>query len=105
MNKLIIGACVLFILSTSCVKDSIFDSGTILGSDQRDCACCGGWLVEIDSDTYRFNVLPEGSNINLEEATFPLEVLLNWSKDQNGCLGDEIIVHEINFKPINKERL
>lgn len=71
------------------------DQGTITGGDYRKCMCCGGWFIKIKNDRYRFYQLPEKSGIDLKEEKFPLEVQLNWEKDTAACLGDEIIILEI----------
>ena len=93
---LIIGIIVVFI---SCSDEDqemgLTDVGTITAMDYRKCMCCGGWFIEINSETYRFNELPENSNLNLNNETLPIEVNLDWVVDENACLGDEIIVNRI----------
>jgi hypothetical protein len=37
----------------------------------------------------------EQNNIEPENASFPIEVILTWKKDPNACLGDEIIITRI----------
>ncbi len=69
--------------------------GTISGYDTRECSCCGGFFIEIENVTYRFYDVPANSNLNLENPSFPIYVKLDWTKDVNACLGDEIIVLRI----------
>ena len=93
---LIFGIIVAFI---SCSDENkqmgLTDVGTITGIDYRKCMCCGGWFIEINSETYRFNELPKNSNLNLNIEVFPIEVNLDWVVDENACIGDEIIVNRI----------
>ena len=90
----------VFALLISCLYCSIqeheFDSeGIITGIDDRECSCCGGYFIEIEDSTYRFDTVPPGSNLELENPNFPISVKLDWREDPNACLGDEIIVERI----------
>ena len=69
--------------------------GQITNADYRLCMCCGGWFINIGNETYRFLSLPENSDLNLTEETLPMNVELDWTKDENACLGDEIIISSI----------
>jgi hypothetical protein len=69
--------------------------GIITGIDDRECSCCGGYFIEISDSTYRFDTIPPGSNLKLQNADFPISVKLDWHEDPNACLGDEIIVERI----------
>jgi hypothetical protein len=102
MKKLLIGLFLSLIFATSCKEQNVpfptndyQSKGIITGGDPRDCACCGGWFIEIDTSRYRFNSLPDSSGINLEKETLPLKVKLDWKKSDHICLGDEIIVTRI----------
>ena len=68
--------------------------GIITGYDFRKCACCGGWFVNINQRTFRFLVPPSNTTLDLTnpKVTFPLAVKLNFKRDPNACLGDEILV-------------
>ena len=72
-----------------------YQKATITGYDYRMCICCGGWFIEIGKETYRFDQLPPSSNLDLNNAEFPLKVKVIWKKDENGCAGDEIIIEKI----------
>ena len=85
----------LSIVSCSLGGDDSMSDGTITGYDTRECACCGGFFIEIDNVTYRFFNIPANSELNLDNPTFPIYVKLDWTKDANACLGDEIIVSRI----------
>lgn len=87
-----------FIQLTSC-KDPVpepnpdpRDRGTITGEDFRRCACCGGWFIEINEEVYRFIAIPFSSNVDLFNEAFPIEVFIEWSLQEDACLGDEIDV-------------
>lgn len=98
-----------FILSVfllfSCSKDSstgndnLYKSdGMITGFDYRKCMCCGGWYIVIQDSTYRFQKIPENSNLDFDKDTLPLAVELDWKKSTDLCIGDEIIVERIRKK-------
>jgi hypothetical protein len=59
-------------------KDNPESRGIITGPDLRDCACCGGWYITIDTTDYEFDSLPVNSNIDLGKETFPVYVKLDW---------------------------
>ncbi|MCP4460954.1 MAG: hypothetical protein GY816_23480 [Cytophagales bacterium] len=69
--------------------------GTITGQDFRMCLCCRGWFIEVNNESYRFSDLPDKSSINLVSEELPIEVYVDWTLDQNSCLGDEIIIERI----------
>ena len=99
---LILCCVLLFGFLASCKQDDVtiseFEStGLIIGPDLRFCACCGGWLIQVDQQEnfYNFGELPENSDINLDGATFPIEVQLNWSKDTTITCENWIFVEDI----------
>jgi len=68
------------------------NSGIITGADLRECACCGGWFIDIDKVKYRFYALPQGAGFNLDTCTFPVYIDLDWSKPDKPCMSDLITV-------------
>ncbi len=88
----------LAVLATCDKNDLGYSDATITGSDMRECMCCGGWYIEIDGSTYRFNTLPPGSGVDLNTSKLPLKVMVKWQKSPQPCLGDEIIINEISTK-------
>lgn len=99
MKKLIIPFCMSLFLITACKKEkSLMSTGQITGADARMCACCGGWFINIENETYRFYELPGGSNLDLTTASFPIDVELNWNSNSKGCMGDEIVIDELRKK-------
>ncbi len=100
MKKFIL---LIFLISTSfyCSNndDNFESSAKIIGFDASFCACCGGWLIEIDENENlkRFDVLPKNATIDLQNATFPLLVNLNWTKTDTYC-GNGIIIDNIELR-------
>jgi hypothetical protein len=99
-TKIVAGVFVIIFGIISCHKEnysSVYtSSGVITGPDIRACVCCGGWFIKIDTLTYEFNNLPEGSSINLETETFPLSVKLNWQPAVTGaCTANRIVITKI----------
>ena len=92
-------ASLLLLIISSCSDESgdIMDVGVVTGEDFRRCACCGGWFIEIGDERSRFIELPEGNDLDLSAAQLPLEVALTWAVEDPGCLGDEIIVTNIQI--------
>lgn len=86
-----------FLFSACCDDDDVpvycSEEGVIIGIDFRECACCGGWFIEIEDDTLRAMVLPQPFTETLDPNEFPLPVYLEWSPDEEPCLGDEIDVY------------
>lgn len=70
--------------------------GIILGPDLRDCVCCGGWYIEIDTTEYEFDALPINSDIDLGKEIFPLRVKLDWQfSDKLACPDKRIEIQRI----------
>ena len=101
MKKLIplIFLFVIVLLSEGCKEEKEWmNQGSITGYDLRLCACCGGFFIEIDNETYRFYELPSNTEVAFtNETVFPVEVNIDWHPDENACLGDEIIVDEMAY--------
>ncbi len=91
---------VLMVGVISCsAQDSLKSNGVITGYDLRECACCGGYFIEIDSTKYRFDQLPDSTEFVIpNNPEFPINVTLDWYPDSSACLGDEIIVTAIKEK-------
>ena len=74
--------------------------GRITGPDLRLCACCGGYFIEIEGQTYRFGDLPPGSDVDLSRMeNFPIDVCVDWEPVDNPCMGDEIEIITIEELP------
>lgn len=72
------------------------ESGRIIGPDLRLCACCGGWFIEVGTDTLRTFALPDDFKID-PLADFPVEVCLSYEPDTVACdiFGDLIAIDQI----------
>jgi hypothetical protein len=84
----------LIALSLSCDRkaEEYSSKGVITGQDMRMCACCGGWIINIEGENYLFDALPTNSSLSLEKESFPLSVLLNWELVMGGCPSNRIRV-------------
>jgi hypothetical protein len=77
-------------------SDDFMSRGTITGPDLRDCACCGGWYIQIDTVVYQFDTLPQNSGIDLGKETFPLKVKLDWQLSElSACPNKRIDIQRI----------
>jgi hypothetical protein len=88
----------LLFLLTQCQKggDNYKSEGVITGADLRDCACCGGWFINIDTVQYEFDSLPENSKIDLMIEVFPIYVKLDWQfSEKTPCTDNRIIITRI----------
>jgi hypothetical protein len=88
----------LLFLFTQCQKggDNYKSEGAITGADLRDCACCGGWFINIDTAQYEFDSLPENSKIDLMNEVFPVYVKLDWQfSEKPPCPDNRIIISRI----------
>ena len=71
---------------TVCDNDGYIESnGLILGSDDSYCACCGGWYIQISTDTMRIMDMPDNFDTALYNLDMPVEVVLSWKQMENGC--------------------
>jgi hypothetical protein len=73
-------------LNFSCKKadpgnNDAMSEGIITGPDLRYCMNCGGYFITIDGSKYRFYELPKGSDIDLNNAKYPINVDLRWTKN------------------------
>ena len=84
----------IFLYSSCCEEEPGYctEEGIITAVDYRECACCGGWFIEIGGDTLRAPDLPQEFKEGLDSNEFPLPVYLEWSPNETPCLGDEIEV-------------
>jgi hypothetical protein len=90
---------IIFISFNENESQTQFEStATISGLDMTLCACCGGWVININGQESekRFSELPQNSNIDLQNATFPLSVQLNWSESDEYC-GKGISIESIEL--------
>ena len=78
-------------------KDTM-SNGTIIGPDYSMCMsiCCGGWNIQIDKVTYKFDSIPSNSAIDLQKESFPMQVKLNWYlAGKSNCPNKWIFIQKI----------
>ena len=77
------------VLFYSCKPESAttLQSGEITGPDFRACHCCRGWYLRTLDTTYLFVRLPEGSDVDLQAAMFPIPVKFESVPDTGVCAG------------------
>ena len=100
MIKNILSLLILLVFTLSiesCRDETIWmNDAEITGYDYRECACCGGYFIDIADETYRFYEIPEGSSLEINtETIFPISVQVNWHEMENACMGDEIILDDV----------
>lgn len=78
-----------------------FSIGIIYDYDATKCACCGGYIIGIENNKYKFfNEGVEGGGIlNVIDAKFPLYVYVKWTHETGDC-SNRIIVHELRLATI-----
>ncbi len=91
------------LLFLGCSKDDAFTTSSnaiITGIDYRFCLCyCGGYFIEIDDNTYRFNQgFPPSNNefgVDLSRENLPMEVTVQWKLtpvDEDCSASDRITI-------------
>lgn len=82
------------------VSEYTNSDGYIIGGDPRDCACCGGWFVDINSDTMEIFNKTDTIGLMVQDKKLPVKVNLDWKKKTDGCLPWKtvILVDKINLK-------
>lgn len=89
MKKLLLVFLVAVVLAPACHKSEELAATTsnaiIIGMDSRKCACCWGWIIEIDNTTYKFDKIPAGSSIDLNNLVYPVPVTVTWRNPQGLC--------------------
>ena len=95
--KITVFVFLFWLTATSCTDEELVcykSEGILLGLDAKACACCGGWLITIDRQTYNFQ-MPSNSGISAENDTFPLNVKVNWDFLDDGACGNWITASKI----------
>lgn len=87
------------VLLFGCDKDEDpLDAGEIYGYDINKCACCGGYMIKIKNQEYKFfDEDVQGDNpLHLVDIRYPAFVRLKWSVKPGDC-ADRIVVHELQL--------
>lgn len=109
MKKILLFILACTIIATACTKNTgqqastdiatnaaVNSEGTITGMDGRKCACCWGWLIEIDGKQYKFDKIPDASSFDLNSISYPEKVNIEWRDAQGDCSGQLIEVLSIS---------
>src|SRR5262245_34047650 len=100
MKKLSLAVILLSTFLWSCDKKNAGPHYTgkavITGRSLEKCACCWGWNIDINGHSYRFEKVPSTTTFDLENETFPLPVMIEWSESAGGCKGIIIDVLSIS---------
>ena len=88
---------IMMIGFTTCnkVNDTYMSQGTITGQDYRMCACCGGWIINIEGENYQFDSIPANSGFVLEKEPLPISVQLDWQLTPGSCPSNRITIQRI----------
>ncbi len=97
-----------FLLLSACSDDgNSSDSeytttdGVLIGRDFRKCFCCGGWFVEMQTDTMRIWNMPSGFADKPENKDLPVDVRFGWKDMEEGCgeeMDDLILINFIELR-------
>ena len=95
MKKIVVGAYIFVLLIVRCSNDDRNDyehRGVLEGVDPTFCGCCGGWIIQIDGleGNFRIENVPDKSDVDLQNDTFPMNVKLNYELDRE-CGGIEYL--------------
>lgn len=91
-------------ISCSNPDEPSMDDGVITGYDLRECACCGGLMINFLNETqsykgeyYLISNVPADLGIS-DTAKFPLFVRVNWKKDSISCINNKVTITKIEFR-------
>lgn len=104
MKNTILGIAII-LLSFGCTNNITIEDNAqlvnaeLLGLDKALCPCCGSWLIKIEGEdeTYQFISLPENTDIDLETSVFPLQVKLDYTKDETLSCNNYVIIEDIQL--------
>ncbi len=86
MKKLLFLLTTSFLLSACDKKDS-YTKATVTGFDYTLCACCGGYYVKINDETFRATQYVENGILNTD--AFPIEVRIKYNTIDDKCGMDD----------------
>jgi hypothetical protein len=95
ISKIVIVLMMIGFATCSKVNDTYMSKGTITGQDYRMCACCGGWIINIEGENYLFDAIPANSGFILEKEPLPISVQLDWQLTPGGCPSNRITIQRI----------
>ncbi|MCT4637800.1 MAG: hypothetical protein N4A72_08830 [Bacteroidales bacterium] len=90
--KLIVVFNLLIISLIGCSKsdsesNNVLKEGQIIGYSSDKCACCQGWIIQIESITIKVLNLPEESRINelVKTKGYPIPIKLKYGEESGDC--------------------
>ncbi len=85
---------------SACIKDAYPAKGVLVGYDPRDCACCGGYYVNLDNNnTVNLNTKVAGTlpvDFTFDASEFPLKV--QFAYENGSCPSNNIIITKIRMR-------
>lgn len=106
LKEILLLLLVTFLLNISCSNpdEPSMNDGVITGYDARECACCGGLMINFLNETepyegefYLISNNPADLGIS-DTAKFPLFVRVSWKKDSISCVNNKVTITKIEFK-------
>lgn len=99
MKSQIVFLLVLILSCFACNKEGSgscpegLEEGEIIGQDFRKCACCGGWWIEIGTDTLRSFTLPNNVELddNLLGADMAIPICISYEKATDCNIWEDLI--------------
>lgn len=98
---------VLIVFLTTCdkaKKDDFAAKGVITGYDFRECICCGGWLINLNSDSTELYTVDTRyidkypDNLVLDSTTvFPVFIRLDYTNSAANC-GQAIDISRFEYR-------
>src|SRR5665647_60091 len=95
ISKVIVVIMMIGFTTCSKVNDTYMSKGVITGQDYRMCACCGGWIINIEGENYLFESIPANSSFVLEKEPLPISVQLDWQLTPGSCPSNRITIQRI----------
>jgi hypothetical protein len=92
MTTILAGLMTLTLIFACSKKEDYMGDGVITGFDPRDCACCGGLLINLNSNstelftdsTYQVDLVPNDFYIDADTG-FPVMIRLDYSRNSKKC--------------------
>lgn len=103
MKNLIL-ACILLLFFTNCKNGETFEIAIITGFDNRECSCCGGFMLNFNSNPTPYqgefklaDSFPPNVKIDVTD-DFPIHVNVKWRFAEEACIDlSRIIIDEIEL--------
>ena len=92
LKKIFLAQMVILTIFACDKKEEYMAEGVITGYDPRDCACCGGLLINLNSSTtelftdstYQIDLVPADFDI-YADSDFPVFIRLDYERNNKLC--------------------